>query len=63
MFNMLLMLYFNQYKSDHQYFNGPDHLTLVGVVIGAEHVVIFFKLLCETYIPDRTKWLVEALDG
>eukprot|EP00658_Telonema_sp_P-2_P010637 TRINITY_DN1400_c0_g1_i9.p1 TRINITY_DN1400_c0_g1~~TRINITY_DN1400_c0_g1_i9.p1 ORF type:complete len:873 (-),score=152.63 TRINITY_DN1400_c0_g1_i9:564-3182(-) len=62
-FNIGLILYFNHYKSDHQWFDGTDNLTLVSVIILAEHVIILFKLLCEQYVPDRTQWLRDALDG
>eukprot|EP00656_Telonema_subtile_P039987 TRINITY_DN4505_c0_g1_i2.p1 TRINITY_DN4505_c0_g1~~TRINITY_DN4505_c0_g1_i2.p1 ORF type:complete len:939 (+),score=313.90 TRINITY_DN4505_c0_g1_i2:443-3259(+) len=62
-FNLALMLYFNHYNAQTVWFDGTDALTLVSVIIAAEHVIILFKLVCETYIPDRTQWLVDALDG
>merc|ERR1719272_2486852 len=62
-FNMVLMLYFNHYTAEHVWFDGADALTLVSVVVCAEHVIILFKLVCEEYIPDRTQWLIDALDG
>lgn len=62
-FNIVLMLYFNNYLAEHKWFDGSDQFTLVGVVIGTEHVLIIFKTICENLIPDRTKWLVHALEG
>lgn len=62
-FNIVLMLYFNNYKADHQWFDGSDQFTLVGVVIGVEHVLIMFKSVCENFVPDHTMWLVKALEN
>merc|ERR1712164_134164 len=62
-FNLVLMLYFNQYKSEHHWFDGTNNLELVAVVVGTEHVIIIIKLFAENFIPDQTKWLQNAKSG
>jgi len=62
-FNIVLVLYFNNYLAEHKWFDGSDKFTLVGVVIGTEHVLIIFKMVCENVVPDHTQWLVHALEG
>jgi hypothetical protein len=62
-FNIVLILYFNNYAASHVWFDGSDQFTLVGVVVGTEHVLIIFKAVCENFVPDQTKWLQHALEG
>jgi len=61
--NMTMIVLYDYARIDGHMFPTDNIMSVMIVLICAEHGVVFLKIMCEQFIPDTTKWLDTAKMG